>query len=268
MLGLLVVVLLVELGHAAVSLPWSTTYNCPEQDTTTPLTCDGMGGWGNSLSSLSCVGQYAGTRRGQITSDANYPGGLGGRGLRIWDLDGSNLSSNYTNLFFTQNYPEVYVRFYLRYSLGYTWAGTGPVYDKLLYFHGGSSPVPEIDSAEAISIQQFGTPQGSRTWAQIMNGPTGDGLWHWYEFHLKAGITDGVAQAWVDGVLVYNYVNVNTGGGPGWNFLEIGENQATPANNNCAYMDMDDIVIRTTGPIGPVPVDRTSPSPPTGLQVN
>jgi hypothetical protein len=107
-------------------------------------------------------------------------------------------------------------------------------------------------------------------WNQIMGGSTGDGQWHYYEVHLKKDTngSNGIFQAWVDGVLRNNQSNVNFGGRnfSGW---ALGVNQATVGTGG--WWDIDDLAISTTGYIGPLGGggggggDNTAPTVPTNL---
>src|SRR5207247_10112146 len=60
-----------------ITLPWATTYNCPEQQQGISLwaTCDGISSFGN----WTANGQSE-----QITRLANKPDGAGGHGHRQW----------------------------------------------------------------------------------------------------------------------------------------------------------------------------------------
>ncbi len=151
-----------------------------------------------------------------------------------------------------RKYPEVWVRWYMRYQAGYRWNPL--IYDKAIYFHGDSSPVAGWFNG-ALGVAQLPIPSnGTFTWESLMGGPGSDGQWHLYEVHLKTdtGQNDGIVEFWVDQIKRYSHQNVNIGGGAGWDIIEIGSNQGTPSNGGCMYLDFDDVAIRTTGPIGPV----------------
>ena len=81
-----------------------------------------------------------------------------------------------------------------------------------------------------------------------MNGAVGDGQWHCYEVHLKSGTTDGIGQMWVDGELLVDAHNIDTGTG-GWSSFSFGANQNAKVNG-VHYTDWDDIAISSAGRIG------------------
>ena len=101
--------------NAAVDLPWSTTYDCLEWDQSQGSpSCDGLalgGGW-------TCEGLGE-----QITSDANYPNGAGGKGQRHWKGDGiDNVTSGGLSLAFQTPQKELWIRWYMRYEEGFKWS--------------------------------------------------------------------------------------------------------------------------------------------------
>ena len=112
---------------AGITLPFSTTYNCPEQQqgSTNPfwVTCDG----------ISKAGDWT-TKNGskeQITSAANYPGGGGGRGQRHRIGDSGAPVNNTNNsggvsFSFNTRHNEVYIRFYVRWEAGMIQGGAIP----------------------------------------------------------------------------------------------------------------------------------------------
>src|SRR3989304_8335453 len=138
-----------DISLSAVNLPWSTTYNCPEwtqSDGLYPpaINCDGLTGYGGWV-----------TRDGkeeQITSAANYPGGGGVRGQRQWVGDGTNNNSGGIKITFNSPQPELWIRWYMRYELGFQW---DPLhYDKILYINPGPihAVIPEFYGFDKMSI--------------------------------------------------------------------------------------------------------------------
>src|SRR5688572_8689538 len=244
-------------AHAAITLPWSTTYNCPEMvQGTAPwnaypaVLCDGIESYG---------GWTANGQGEQITSAANNPTGGGGRGQRQWNCDGQNCNSGGTSVTFSSSKTELYIRWYMRYQLGYTWSGGQPGYDKVWYLSttdGGGSTIPEPAGNNQWNFHADASggnylPVGSG-WAASQGGSTGDGLFHCYEIHMKmntSGQNNGVGQYWIDGVSKGILTNINYGG-TAWTGTLIGSNQNAPANGGNRAVDFDDIAIRTTGPIG------------------
>jgi hypothetical protein len=97
-----------------------------------------------------------------------------------------------------------------------------------------------------------------------------DGQWHAYEVHLKLntpGIADGVAETWIDGIRRISATGIDFIRTGGWTYLAMAENAGYAANGRDAYVDYDDVVISTTGYIGPLPTDTLAPAAPTNLTV-
>jgi hypothetical protein len=93
-------------ADAAVPLPWSTTYNCPDwkqSDGLYPpaINCDGLTGYGDWTTSDG--------KEEQITAAANYPGG-GGKGQRHWLGDPLANNSGGTKIEWTSPQPEIWIR--------------------------------------------------------------------------------------------------------------------------------------------------------------
>lgn len=225
----------------AVTLPWSTSYNCSETDQFQAgwPNCDGLGLWGLWT---------AGGKGEQITTAANNPSGGGGRGQRQWNGDGSNVVSGGAKIDFSP-VTEIYVRWYMRYQLGYKWGSLS--YDKILYYHDGRN-IPEFYGGNYWNFYAAGTNHtiANAGFSTANGGPTGDGKFHCYEIHQKInpGTGDDIGEFWLDGVYKgkvtgFDYSRPFDGFG-------IGENQANPANGTTAYVDFDDVAIQTTGPIG------------------
>lgn len=257
LLGLLLAPLVV---HASVTLPFTTTYNCAEQQQAdgTWVTCDGLnsfGGWTTSLGAKE-----------QITTAANYSGGGGGRGQRHWIHDGKNDNSGSVSYSITNAGTELYIRWYFRFQTG---LGLGPTTGphKMLYFNpcannGGGCYFALADTTVRLTVAANNFDNGA-TWGfnNMMGGSTSDGNWHWVELHVKKISNtgaDGIVEAWFDGVkrLDRNNVVFNSGGsdpGPlgsfdGFTLPENGE--FSIAGGVDKFEDLDDVAIRSTGPIG------------------
>lgn len=274
---------------AAVDLPWFTTYNCPEWDQSQGNpSCDGLvkaGGW-------TCEGLGE-----QITSDANYPNGAGGKGQRHWEGDGSNVNSGGLSLYFNTPQKELWIRWYMRYQAGFKWSSL--IYDKWLYICTGSSGhevIPEFAWSNSIMCGIQGGGDSAQVAAangwQYIYGTESDGSWFYVEIHLKmdTNTTNGIGEIWVKRaqdslpVLVasnhaVNYSSGNTTARQGWVSFVIGSNQSSPNNGRPMYVDFDDFYVTNTRPsnkdangkyfIGPLgssslPPDPP-PSPPTGI---
>lgn len=252
---------------AAINLPWSTTYNCPESDQfgwfgSIPLVCDGIsraGGW-----TTNGLGE-------QITSPANYPGG-GGRGQRHWKGDGSNSNSGGTSVSFVTVQPELWIRWHMRYETGFKW---NPLtYDKILYIHTATQSVDvivEFSGSDGFDLYaQGGSGHLSCAncgWNTIMGGSTSNGQWSCYEVHIKMDTngSNGIGEYWLNGVKKYSNSSANFGTKPGWGSILIGSNQYAPNNGRSMYVDFDDIAISNTGRIGCS--GTTPPAAPQNLQL-
>lgn len=251
-------------GYAAVSSPWSTTYNCAEwtQSSGAP-SCDGLQSYG----SWTC---NPGAKEEQITAAANNPNGGGGRGQRQWVGDGANVNSGGLKISFLSAYSELWVRWYMRYQNGFKWNPL--IYDKILYFNPGESRavVPEWYGADQSNVWTFSGQNytGSGGWTTIMGGSASDGQWHAYEVHLKMDTngSNGTAEMWIDGIKRVSHTNVNFGTQSGWTYFVIGENQSSPNNGGCFYVDFDDISVSITGYIGLI-TNTLAPAPPSSLTV-
>jgi hypothetical protein len=268
--------------YAAVPLPWSTTYNCPDWTQSDGLygvvQCDGLtgeGGW-------TCDNGDGTVREEHITVLANYPGGGGGKGQRHWLGDGINNISGGMRISLTSLEPELWIRWYMRYEGGFTWLALNN--QKILYINaaGPNAVIPQYawsDETRVVSRDYGGYyssgPGGG--WNTVMaaggtdarGNKTSDGQWHRYEVHIKADTNgaDGIAEMWIDGIRRVHVTNANFGA-RGWDDIAIGENGFEPVNGRCMAVDFDDFAIRATGPIGPVgPADTLAPAAPTNLTV-
>jgi len=194
--------------------------------------------------------------RDQITAAANNLSGGGGKGFRHWRGNGQN--NNGGGLIITLPAPvtEMWVRLYMRYSLGFAWNGGNPVYTKDNYWGacGGGCLIFGIQGNSSWGLNFDGGTNypSSLTWAQSQGGATGDGQWHVYEYHVKQNGAAATIEIWVDGVRYLNLTNANLGSTP-WQSFKLGENQGNPTGctPDC-YTDYDDIAISTVGRIGPI----------------
>lgn len=231
-------------AHASVTLPFSTTYNCAEnnQDSGAWPNCDGLSAWG---------GWHAVAGSGeQITTAANYSGGGGGRGQRHWVSNDKNVNSGSLSVSFATQ-TEIYVRYYFRYQPGITMLFNS-VPQKMIYF-GNSIYCGLGPTIVRLTVNGTDFDNGG-IWGynDLMGGTTGDDQWHWMEWHLN--LNTGVVQAWFDGVLRLDLNTVNYAGRTGdftsFSYPENGQFGITPGID--LYQDVDDLAISTTGPIGPV----------------
>jgi hypothetical protein len=240
---------------------WSTTFECNDWKQSEPrgaLRCDGLekgGDW------------HVEDHLDQIITEANHPGGAGGKGFRHWQADGRNRGGGGIRYRSPVPLPEFWVRWYMRYEKGFRWANGVPQWDKLLYIHTvdhGSSIVGFADGVLALG-NYHGPGRHAKSkhgWTDIMGGRESDGQWHCYEAHLKLDTNgaDGVVDIWIDGEKALRREDQDfkghEKGGKGWRILLIGSNQNCPANGRPMYQDYDDIAISTTGRIGPLPPRR------------
>lgn len=256
MIGRLVVFvfLLAVPASAAVTLPWSTTFNCTaitQSDVGWPG-CDGMSSYGGWTSGNG--------GKEEITASANYSGGGGGKGQRHEISNGTNSNSGSLVTNFNNPSTEIYVRWYFRFQAGLqVSSNTSP--HKMLYWNdctgnGGGCYFAMGPNVVRMTVAGTNYDNGS-TWGfnDLMGGSTSDGQWHWVELHVKrvSGSGNDIAEAWFDGVQRLNRTNVTFNGTTaGFDGAIIPENGAfvTSPTNQDNYEDIDDIAIQTTGPIG------------------
>jgi hypothetical protein len=247
-------------GRADVAIPWSTSFSCPDWKQGESLNCDGIVNYGD----WQCSG--SGEAVSTINPAGNSPAGGGGSGWRTAVGDGVNNSAASFSVTFTALQPELWIRFYIRFPQGFRWSSLD--YHKLLYLYtdretsAGTQAIPEFgDGADDLRIyaQSAGGTygcEGSCGWNSMMGGPAGDGKWHFIEFHVKMDTngSDGVAQAWIDGVERFAITNANFSNGTrrGWQWFQINANQKSPDNGGCVFVDYDDVAVSNTGYIGPV----------------
>jgi hypothetical protein len=274
-------------AFASITLPFLTTYDCPEQQQLdgTWVTCDGQGNGGDWTTSNGS--------KEQITSAANYPGGGGGRGQRHWignsggaaEPNNTNNSGSISYSWNTGRVQEIYVRWYVRWEAGLKLgnATTGLVRQhKIIYFTGagcGAAVAGCMFDVEGSgwSFTIAGTSYRQGTGWDGLFGCSGhscqsDGRWIMIEIHLlnetSGPANDGRARLWADGVLQMDLRNLDFKGSNGFDsFLLPSNHQFTTLNGDAAdmYEDIDDVAVRTTGPIGPI--GGTSLPPPSNLRV-
>jgi hypothetical protein len=238
-----------------ITIVFQTTFDCPDwiqgmggADADVCSTGDGISGHGDWISSLGS--------RDQITAAANNPSGAGGKGLRHWRGDGQNNGGGGLSITLPAPVTEMWVRLYMRYSLGFAWTGGAPLYTKDNYWGacGSGCVIFGIQGNHAWGVNYNGDVNysSSLSWSQSQGGNTGDGQWHLYEYHLKQDGSAATIEIWVDGVRYLNLTNADLGSTP-WRNFKLGENQATATgcNPDC-YTDYDDVAISTSGYIGPL----------------
>src|SRR5688572_26034355 len=81
----------------------------------------------------------------QVTVEANYGGGAGGRGYRHVRGNGSNNNGSGMTIRFPRT-TEIWLRFYSRFKSGFRWSnGVPPGYAKEIYFKNDTSSVLIVD---------------------------------------------------------------------------------------------------------------------------
>lgn len=242
-------------SQAQVPLVFQTTFNCADWtesmglgDSAVCATGDGIAGNGAWTTSNGS--------QDQITVAANYPGGAGGKGFRHWRGDGGNNNGGGLAITLPAPVTEMWVRLYMRYSLGMGFTNGAPVYTKDNYWGGCGSGclIFGIQGNHSWGLNYNGSTNypSSLTWAASQGGTTGDGNWHVYEYHVKQNGAAATIEVWVDNVRYLNITNADLGSTP-WQAFQLGENQATVTgcNPDC-YTDYDDVAISTVGRIGPI----------------
>ena len=238
---------------AAVNLPLVTTFDSEETVQFDGALGDGLqwyGGWS--------FGDY----RTQVTMDANNPDGNGGRGVRFWVGDGTNVGTGTIIVSFPSPQKELWIRWYMRYKAGFKWTSLG--YDKNLYINtasSGISVIPEFYSDRYVVIAQ-GSPNyyqvqsdNGQGWNAVMGGSVSDGRFHAFEIHLKMDTngSNGEGHLWIDGVLkasntAVNWSNNNAVAQNGWVNFTFNSNQKEPDNGGASYVDYDDLVVYNSKP--------------------
>ena len=273
-------------AQTAPNIVFQTTFadaDCPYWDQKMGIwdsavcrTGDGMQGWGGWTTSNGSVDS--------ISAASNFPGGGGGKGYRSMVGTGTNSNGGGLRIMLPYEMKELWVRFYMRHQAGFKWQNDQPAYEKDLYFNDGLANAPVF--VVGYSSGLFGVlrvnPGGSHLtggqsshWQTINGGPRGDGQFHSFEVHVKQDTngSNGIAETWVDGQLVARYTNVNWNGSigqPGWTFFSMAINQHYVDNNGVdMYRDYDDIVVSSSGYIGPVSGGGQSqlPSAPSNLRI-
>lgn len=275
----LVLLLLASTSYAATatpvsSFPWSTSFG----NTSATITYD-SGTEEEVIDHLFTLENQS--LSSSLSAAANHTGGTGSMGYRVPISDGTNGSSGVClGLKFQNPQPEFWMRFYVRYPTGFRWSSLD--WHKWVYFgDNGTSDnrnynslifEPAQDGAFRIIAMPSGTGgsyygDASPTWFDTFagGGTTSDGSWHYVEFHVKMDTTsspyNGVAEYWIDGTKHMIITNANFSGGEtaarqGWTLFRFNTNQSSPNNSggigSPSYVDYDDVVISTTGYIGPI----------------
>jgi hypothetical protein len=257
-------------AQSATSLIFQTTFNCPDWSQVGGLDpCavnDGIqpaGGWTGSSGRLDV-----------ITAAANNPLGSG-KGFRHMRDPGTNSNGGGIRIIFPPT-GQIWMRFYMRYSAGFSWQYGHPHYTKDINWNVGEYNYKLTGFGDGYFYLH--NPNGgsqnlhsSDTWANINGGPVGDGKFHAYETYIKMDTngSNGELKLWRDGNLVLTRTGLNYGGGTLSSFL-MGSNQSYVTSTG-SYTDYDDVAISYTGYIGPIggsaPPQPTGPAAPSNLRI-
>ncbi len=274
------VILFYNVSEAGISLPWSTTFNCPDWTQTIGsdnFNCDGITNLGYYL-----YGGFGSPANVSVmNASGNNPGGGGGKGFRVAYGPGWDVVAAVPKIYFNSPVHEFWIRFYMRWP---STAGMVAADDnqKLIYY--GLNAAPPSDSVAGYIVMWGGsyelytqyastpTTYYSGGGAQSMwGGSYGDNKWHYIEMHFRAnspsGTKNGLWEIWQDGVKEGSYSGVDFYGD--FTNFTIPNNDKFTASSSF-YIDIDDIAIRTTGYIGPISGTSSAPplaapSPPTDL---
>jgi hypothetical protein len=245
--------------HAQTSLVFNTSFDCPEWNQV------GGGDPCSSNDGIGRAGDWTAAGQGdQITASANNPLGTG-RGLRHYRAVGTNSQGGGITISFPST-TQLWVRWYARYSSGFSWRNGSPTYTKDLYFHAGEpgSIIAGFSNGSFYMHSTAGSQNltSSRSWSQINGGSVGDGRFHCYEMYVKIDTngSNGISKLWVDGQLVSDRSGLNLGTRGPFNSFALGENQSEVTSSG-AYTDFDDVAISLTGYIGPLGGSTTPPPP-------
>ena len=210
----------------------------------------------------------------EITSAATMPGSPHVKGRREWVHDGTNNHNGPWQINFDSPQNELWIRTYIRYQQGFSWASQS--YDKLIRLSTGSGSgtfAPNIiynmnGGSFKLDLEGQGTPHSwwstDETWNQMFGGGSNSshGNFVHVEMYVKmessVGATDGVARLYMAGNLIATYTGmqfVNPSSSSidqafaiqGWRFLWHC-NQASPGNGSAFYKDYDACVIYNQTP--------------------
>ena len=263
-----------NLSNAVTTTLWSSNFDsCPDylaSGTWNLASGCGLGENGTDGHACSTGGPNNYSR---LDSSGQNPSSAPGKGFRVSVGDGVNNDSTRPYMSLSGSYTELWIRWYMRYALGFAWSGGAPLYQKLIYLNpvvgGNTRPYSYVGFAG----NGFGIETGSANymipygWNSIMGGATSDGQWHSYEAHVKMDTngSNGIFEGWIDGVKRGALTNVNYGTTVWTGIVEFMTNQSNVANGQCMFVDWDDIVISNTGYIGPLGGTAVGPAPPTYL---
>lgn len=245
----------------AITIPWSTSYDCSPWTAPTNPTCPAGATY---ASSATACGQNS-----SMSAAANNPLGTG-LGYRMY-IAGGNSQTEYLRWPITGTYDNgVWLRYYHRVQSGTNMNGYSDY--KVLYVnYGSSTPIlVEFNGFGARLISNgWERYRWNFSWSTLYPGGISDGTWNCYEFYFNR--TANEARFWLNGT-ERTVVQQDAARGVGSFAGEIRGPRVNEHGNPspaCPYEDIDDIVISTSGYIGPIgggpPADNTAPTVPTNL---
>lgn len=246
-------------AHAAVDLPWSTSFDCAEWSYAHgTLACDDLQVMSNSQTT---DGNSTG-----VTVLANRPGSAGS-GARFYVGDGTNNNGATLGFYFSSPQPELYFSWWMRYQTGFKWSAvTGLHYDKWLYIVTGGVVQYAIAEPNDTTGMRIGTStvgakypkNASWGWPQIygdVSSGSCDGHWLRVEVYLKMDTNqdDGIGKMWVGNNLIMERYDCDWSGGDatarlGWVRFWFKSNQNLPDNGGDRWVDYDDFYVGTYRP--------------------
>lgn len=175
----------------------------------------------------------------QMVLDPTTGYGVSSQSMRYDQIDrtsegGSGTSGRCTDATLSRsikiNKSEVWAEVYIKFSANFTviapaaWGCTSATEYKLIF--GGVDNTSRFNLEMQPSRWVFGYPTNEA--ATVINSPSPsslwDGQWHQFRFHFKIGSGNGRATVWIDGVLVSDLQNANTGANSSVTWISLGKN--------------------------------------------
>ena len=259
----------------SVALPWSTTFDCEDwnQDDGYYTNCDGIvkhGGW-KALPGSGVPGDiHQNGYVEQITVDANYPGGAGGKGLRSWNGPGTNSTSGSIEVYIDPPLPQkIWVRWYQNWEVEHK--GSPINMTKELYFW-TSSPYQVVHEMNLPDGGGWGTvfvgggeghyysEGGFNSWYP---SGTSDGTWQCFEVHIDT--VQDVYKYWHNDNLILDKTVVfpHEPTFESFNFQINSKNVDNSPITRPMHVNIDDVAVSKTGKIGCLGAPPTDTTPPT-----
>lgn len=260
-----------------MTIIFQTTFDIPDwdQETASPPGDADLPPDGDGIESFGGFSTSGGSWD-LVNASGNMAAGGGGKGYRHAIGDGTNNGGG-AILLRIAPLTEFWMRWYVRYPLGFQWSDPGAigdaVFNKQIYtlFTGGQPNIYGGVEWGGVAYTIQGDPVdhgfgiagihiGTLNWrdAYCGGGTTSLGQWHFNEIHCKinqvGAVSDGIFEFKFDDVLISSETGIRivTGNAVSLTQVRVGENHTTPANGADVYQDFDDIAISNSGWIGPV----------------